>query len=506
MDGNQQLCKHFHLRQKWLTLFSPLTKTMYLFYETSMSFSLFKTTVSSAYSLHFSFHQFQSDMEKEKNTEGLEKELANYRLQIEAKDSAYMQALLQLEHYKKTAEELAVLLRNSEHERDRYIEECNEFKNRVDELESKTKGMVDQLSETAKVREQLSCVLNELKVTQADVLNMESQLAAAKDLEIKAITQAEIMEVSANMEMERSEKLLGRIAELHDAVLISQLSATEAENEKCRVVSEKDAEMEAMKATAFQAQEEMEDLRKQLETIRELENKLVAKTAYIESLQAKLEQVSNVLSSMENASLDGGIDLNQIKQDLEFKERKISDQAFYIEALETELKRLKLELENANQVAKNLKNDAQVSHHFVQTEKCVDHIMISVEEYNSLIRKVEKADEFSRSSAEDFDQLTTESVSKNQVEALKKQLEVAMAKIGLFRNRAEQAATRAEAAEKAKATAEEQLRKWQLQKQRRRAALAALREESAPKEFCLPTIEKLPTKHQPLGKVLNMNF
>ena len=91
-----------------------------------------------------------------------------------------------------------------------------------------------------------------------------------------------------------------------------------------------------------------------------------------------------------------------------------------------------------------------------------------------------------------------------KLELLKKELEVAMVKIGLFRNRAEQAATRAEAAEKAKATIEDQLRMWQEQKQRRKAALAALRVESAPKQFSSPTIEKLPTKYQPLGKVLNM--
>ncbi|KAE8655212.1 Detected protein of unknown function [Hibiscus syriacus] len=456
-----------------------------------------------------------SDVEKEKGVEGIEK------------DSAYMEVLRQLEHYKKTTQQLSVLLKNSEIERDRYIQERNEVKDRIDELESKMKGMVDQLSESVKIREQLSCVLMELKITQADIVNMESQLAAAKDLELKAITQAEMMETSAKMEKERSQELLGRIAEVHDATHISKLAATKAEDEKCRIVCEKDAEMEAFKATVFQAQEEMEDLRKQLGTIQELENQLVAKSAYIGSLQAKLEQVTNVLGSTEN-----GIDLNQISHDLEFKKRKISDQAFYIAELETELKRLELELENAKQEAKNLncnvealksdleklqietdevrrreKDDqVEISHIEEQRDKCVDHITISIEEYNSLIRKAKKSDETSRSTADDFNKLTTESASMNEVEALKKELKVAMTKIGLFWNRAEQAATRAEAAEKARATAEDQLRKWQEQKQRRKAALTALREESASKQFSPSTIEKLPTNHQPLGQVLNLKF
>ncbi|KAK6261675.1 hypothetical protein QUC31_007491 [Theobroma cacao] len=554
-----------------------------------------------------------SGVEKEKDIEDLEKELANYRLQLEAKDFAYMQTLLQLEHYKKTTEEFSVLLKNSELERDRYIEECNEVKSQIDELESKMKGMVDQLSETAKVREPLSHVLNELKVTQAALLNMETELAAAKDSELKAMAQAELMETSANMEKEKSEELLDHILELHDSVLISKLAATEAEEEKCRIASEKDAEIESLKATAFQAQEQVEDLRKQLETIEELENQLLIKSAYIDSLQAKLKQVTNILGSMENATSDGGIDLNQIKQDLEFKERKISDQAFYIEALETELNRLKLELKNANEEVRSLNcnvealksdlekleiemdevgekdNDSQVelamlkaelhkgrskiaaaeaaeardlsvksglhlavqqlaveaeeakkeyhklkqeveaegcdnstlnheaekspqgalvSHIDDQRDKSVNHITISIEEYNILIQKADKTDQLSNSKslAEDSKQLSTESENKNEVEFLKKELEVAMVKIGLFRNRAEQAATRAEAAEKAKATLEDQLRMWQEQKQRRKAALAALREESAPKQFSPPTIEKLPTKNQPLGKVLNIKF
>ncbi|XVF09012.1 hypothetical protein REPUB_Repub07fG0053700 [Reevesia pubescens] len=550
-----------------------------------------------------------SDVEKEKDIESLEKELANYRLQMEAKDSAYMQALLQLEHYKKTTEESSFLLKNSELERDRYIAECNEVKDRIDELESKMKGMVDQLSENGKIREQLSHVLKELRVTQADLLTMESELAAAKDSELKAMIQAELMETSANMEKEKSEELLGRISELQDAVLISKLAATEVEKEKCRIVFEKDAEMESLKATAFQAQEQIEDLRKQLEIIKELENQLLTKSAYIDLLQAKLEQVTNVLGSLENATSDGGIDLNQIKQDFEFKERKISDQAFYIEALEMELSRLKLGLKNGNEEVRNLncnvealkcdlekleteidevrerENDAQVEIAMLKAElhkgrskiaaaeaaearaesvksglylavqqlaveaeeakkenqklkeeveaeecdnstlkhqdasekslvsniddqrdKCVGLITISIEEYNSLFKKAEKADQVLNSVAEDSKQLATESENKNEAELLKKELEAAMVKIGLFRNRAEQAATRAESAEKAKATLEDQLMMWQEQKQRRKAALAALREESAPKQFSPPTMEKLLTKHQPLGKVLNLKF
>lgn len=166
-----------------------------------------------------------------------------------------------------------------------------------------------------------------------------------------------------------------------------------------------------------------------------------------------------------------------------------------------------------NEVESKLKQQVEAEEH--EDEKSyegnsdnnfVDSITIPIEEYNSL---VQKADQISKSPVElDSKQRITESENENEViEVLKKELEVAKVKIGMLRNRAEQAATRAEAAEKAKATVEEQLRKWKEQRRRRKAALAALREESAPKRFgSSPTIEKLPAKNQPLGKVLKMKI
>jgi hypothetical protein len=66
--------------------------------------------------------------------------------------------------------------------------------------------------------------------------------------------------------------------------------------------------------------------------------------------------------------------------------------------------------------------------------------------------------------------------------------------------------SRAELAEKAKAGVEDHLRRSRQKQQRRKAAIAALREESAPREFNSPRFDKQPTIYQPLGKVLNMKF
>ncbi|TQD68694.1 hypothetical protein C1H46_045773 [Malus baccata] len=64
-----------------------------------------------------------------------------------------------------------------------------------------------------------------------------------------------------------------------------------------------------------------------------------------------------------------------------------------------------------------------------------------------------------------------------------------MEKVTQFRNRAEQATTRADLAERAKERLEDQIRIRREVKQKRKAALAALREVSLPKQFSPPEYE-----------------
>lgn len=96
----------------------------------------------------------------------------------------------------------------------------------------------------------------------------------------------------------------------------------------------------------------------------------------------------------------------------------------------------------------------------------------------------------------------------NELENAKRELEAAKRKIGELRRRAEQAKTRAEAAEKAKMKMEDEFRKWEEQRQRRRAAFASLREECEQREYRYQNKEKTPETYQPmpLGKVLNIKF
>ncbi|KAK4568138.1 hypothetical protein RGQ29_003778 [Quercus rubra] len=527
------------------------------------------------------------ECENEKELEGLSKDLANYKVQLDAKDAAYKQALLKLDYYQKTADELSNLLKISETERELCIDECREAETRINELESKVKEMGDQLVETAKIREKLSHVLSELKATQSELLSMETELAVARDSNLKAMTRAEQMENASNMEKEKMEELLKRISDLSEDIAKSKLAAIEEEKEKLAVLSEKDAEIGLARAAPVQAKDQLEDIRKKIEIMQELEIQLMAKSVIIDTLQLEIKQSSELLRSSDKSASDIINSLNQLQVDLEVKERGNLDQSIYIETLEMELNRLKLDCNNSEEevvrlslVIETLTNEVQkvkaemdevkgretealieiallkaelhkgkskiaaaeaaeeraksvksglylavqqlaVEAHEAKEEnlrlkqgadeaaeetenseldveasqteelkmedeekmdKDDDHITISLEEYESLIRKSEKADHFHESLGEDSSKLSTRE-NKPELETLKKELETATVKIGEFRNRAEQAVSRAELAEKAKVAIEEQLKKWREQKQRRKAALAALREESARREF-----------------------
>ncbi|CAA2963265.1 sporulation-specific protein 15-like [Olea europaea var. sylvestris] len=93
-------------------------------------------------------------------------------------------------------------------------------------------------------------------------------------------------------------------------------------------------------------------------------------------------------------------------------------------------------------------------------------------------------------------------------EGLKKELDVALSKIGEFRIRAEQAISRAEAAEKAKAALEEEIKRGKDHKERRKAAISAVHEELSSGDISTTNGFKHDAikNDRSLGKVLNIKF
>ncbi|XAR50012.1 hypothetical protein NMG60_11004216 [Bertholletia excelsa] len=285
-----------------------------------------------------------SDEKKERELKDLLRELANQKVQLEAKDSAYREALLEVDYYQKMVNELATQLKKSEFERTTCVNECRQSRTHVEELGCKIREMSDQLSETIKIKAQLSLVTNELRTTQAEARGMESELCSARDAKVEALKHAELVEIELRMEKEKIGELLRHIAELN-----------EAEKRKSAMLSEKEAEIELAKSKALDAEKRLQYMRKELEAMQDLENQLVAKSLSIDSLQVELQQAKEL--SSEKASSDAIIEFTQLKADLGQQQRKNADQLEYIESLERELSQYKLEFEHATEEVHQLSSD-----------------------------------------------------------------------------------------------------------------------------------------------------
>ncbi|XP_009795912.1 WEB family protein At5g55860-like isoform X1 [Nicotiana sylvestris] len=509
-----------------------------------------------------------NEMEKEKDIGSVLKDLANLKIQVEAKDSAHKQALVKLDHHENTADELCSLLMSSELEKEIYMIECRGLRIHVVELESRIQEMADQMLEPVKMREQLSHAIGELNATQGELLVAERELVAARDAKLEALTQVEVMESALSTEKLKTEELLRNVSKLNETVLQAEENTT--------LLYEREEELEL---EAANAKEEVEFMRNQLEMMQDLENELLDKSALIDSLRIELQQVNELHVSSEKATFDAVSEVKKLKDDMELQERKNWDQSGYISLLESELRQLKGELNKANQEAaranadvgtisieleqfkkemvetREKESEAQVEIAFLQSELHKGRSKIAAAEVADSVAKSEKSalhlalqqlaleaeeakkenkrlKEASKDSEETQNEESEEPKEKakayitipreeyeqlikkkepvydepNEIQALKKELKTATVKISELRTRAEQAISRAEAAEKGKATLEDQIKRWKEHKERKKAALAALREESISREITEYKADITPKTLQPLGKVLKMKF
>ncbi|OIT06507.1 PREDICTED: WEB family protein At1g12150-like isoform X1 [Nicotiana attenuata] len=508
-----------------------------------------------------------NEMEKEKDIGSVLKDLANLKIQVEAKDSAHKQALVKLDHHENTADELRSLLMSSELEKEIYMIECKGLKIHVVELESRIQEMADQMLESVRTRDQLLHTIGELKATQGELLIAEKELVAAKDAKLEALTQVEVMESALSTEKFKTEELLRNVSKLNETVLQAEENTT--------LLYEREEELELKAANA----KEVEFPRNQLEMMQDLENELSEKSALIDSLRIELQQVNELRASSEKATSDAVSEVKKLKDDMELQERKNWDQSGYISLLESELRQLKGELNKANQEAARANADvetisieleqfkkemvetrekeskAQVEIAFLQSElhkwrskiaaaevadsvakseKSALHLALQqlaleaeeAKKENKRLKEASKDSEKTQNAEseegkgeakayitiprEEYEQLLKKKEpvyeEPKEIQVLKKELKTATVKISELRTRAEQAISRAEAAEKGKATLEDQIKRWKEHKERKKAALAALREESISREITEYKPDTTPKTLQPLGKVLKMKF
>lgn len=263
---------------------------------------------------------------------------------------------LKLDQYEKTTVELFILLKDTEFERDIYMNGCVEAKMGIYELEHKIMEMDAQLSETVKLKDENFHVLLELNTAKQELLNKDVALVEARSAKIEAMKEAEVMETALNMERERAEELSGHVAELNETILHLQLANIEAKKEKDLVSSESQTALMLATKSVEEIREEMELTRNQLKN---LEGEVSEKSLLIESLQLELQHANEVRNSAEKATHDAVNDIGQLISDIELLMTENSKKDGQIIALEMELSQLMVELKIANKEGELLKCDLE---------------------------------------------------------------------------------------------------------------------------------------------------
>ncbi|KAI4335947.1 hypothetical protein L6164_014540 [Bauhinia variegata] len=449
----------------------------------------------------------RSVQECEKELEEVSKKFANCKVQLEAKSAAHMQALLKVEHYQKMTYELSTLLKKSDMERNKYTGVYAETIARIDEHKSKLKEMADQLLENDKFRDQILLILSELKATQRDLLNKEAQLAAARHSKLN-------METAINTGKEKKE----------EAIHMSKHFAIRADQKDLHaMLSEKDEKIELATMGTSQSKKRLEHMTKSMMQefvdMEQKERKIKDQSFYIEALEIELNRLKRELTdakkkvndlNINNESLTG--ELQKAKAEIDtIKEREIKAQAeiahlnsqlnkskSLFAGFEDRIKQKEHVVADKSGILSRVTEASQTDQLKPESDNDSDNITIPLKEYKSLIKETEKANEVPAS--------VIEIGGQPELAHLKKELEVATQKIVELRARAEQAVSRAELSEKAKAALEDKIKRRHEERQRRRAALAALKEESTSKPFSPSSSDARSTAYQPLGKVLNMKF
>ncbi|CAK8563216.1 unnamed protein product [Lathyrus sativus] len=270
----------------------------------------------------------------EKEIEDLKKELANYKAQLEAKHVAHIKALLKPEQNQKMIHELSTLLKNSDIERNKYVNECSEGRASKDGLESMTKEMDGLKLETVKVRDQLSHVLSELKATQRELLNKDTEIYSARDSELNALAKVEQLETELKMEKEAKEELVHQVTSAKEEI-IELNNNNQSLRDELKMNKEKDIETQ-VEISLLKSKSHLQEyslaykngshVTNQSKDEAEKLNREKAKAKDNDSLTISLEEYNYLVKEVAKGSEKGNeIELALMKRELENASLKISE-------------------------------------------------------------------------------------------------------------------------------------------------------------------------------------
>ncbi|KAH7652419.1 WEB family protein [Dioscorea alata] len=571
--------------------------------------------------MHFSDNE---ELRKDEEHGFLKNSLTDSNIQMEIEELTNMETHPKIEVYHKTVEELSAQLTIAEAEREKYIEESRKTQAIIAKLEAENVMITSQLAESDEALDKFIYVVDDLKAAKEELLCKLAELVVAEESKIAALREAELMGKALNEEKEKNKELLARIIELKEALRVSNRAVIDAEEKKAAFFAGIESELLIATEAALKSQEQIEDMRKQLEMRKGLENDLFEKTIRIDYLQLELKREKNQNSSVRKAASDAINELKKLISDMQIMEKINSEKQACIESLQGDVKRLEEELQTTREEAKELnlqikklnadiqkmedemsvgslgleveiatlkselhkgrsqiaaaeaaeararssltgmylavqqlaieaekaKNELRIARLEADSTEVVNKqatedetegkdvtadsselcpgITISVEEYESLIRKAERADVITQTSSNDKPQ-AVELVEASDVDPEKKELDAANETISELKLSLEVATKRAEVAEEAKALVENYLRKLKGKHRRKKSTSETPEKQEidiADDKPTLPTSKarrpsgfpahvrrstsltdsKKNENYVPLGKVLNIEF
>ncbi|KAI3686534.1 hypothetical protein L1987_80213 [Smallanthus sonchifolius] len=379
----------------------------------------------------------------------------------------------------------------------RFGENCIQFKTRSsteDELE-KEKDLEVILQDLANCKFQLEAMDAAHKEA---LLNQHHHEKTVDGLKTMLKTSELDKEVYINECKEakiRVTELESKIQEMADE--LTMLKSTEAE----LCILEK--QLEEATNDKLEAMKQMEEMETQVKYIEIVETELTQLRQELKLRdESELTQLETIRDEIRDRENEAQVEIALLKAEIH-KERSKTAAAEAAElkakgeksAVYFALQQMAIETQEVKEENQRLQSEhEEIQFHGANLD---NEITISLEEYEMLVKKAEEAKV----------EPQTESKSREEIENLKKELQSAMTRVSEFRTRAEQATTRAEVAEQAKAALEEQVKGWKEQKQRRRAAVAALRAESMSRSSQSKEYDDInPKTYMPLGNFLKMKL
>ncbi|KAJ7967851.1 WEB family protein [Quillaja saponaria] len=290
-------------------------------------------------------------LEKETQLLLAERELNKIKKQLESAETIKARAFSELEKAKRTLNDLNTKLKAVCESKQSAIEDAEDVKNQAKQLEME-KSQKEIGSEAGKgeldhAREEYATTVAELDAVKQELTKIRQDFDAALEAKQVAFQTAAEAQRSANVNTQKTSNLSKEIEAMNASKEHLKLAYTQDQEEKAKIIAEKDAHLQAYITQKEEAEKKLMSLKEECdpELTQNLEDKLAETSVEIEVLQKEIEKAR--ASEMDNLKVVTS-ELNEATRTLqELAEEEISLRKLVIS--------LRLELENVGMEQAELK-------------------------------------------------------------------------------------------------------------------------------------------------------